>query len=263
MDRKTMLPKGTLDGKVSIITGGATGIGKEIAAELAALGSNIVLASRNIEKLHQAADDIKKLGVEVIPIQTDIRDPEQIKNMIEITTVHFGRLDILINNAAGNFKVKSEEMSVNAWNSVVNIVLNGTWYCSQEAGKAMILAGKGGAILNIGSAHIWTGNPLTAHSTSAKAGVLSLTKTLAREWASYNIRVNMLAPGPIEGTGATNQLWASEEEANKVLQSVPLKRLGSSKEVAHLASYLVSDYSSYVSGACYVIDGAASINKSY
>lgn len=258
-----MLPQNTLADKVAIVTGGATGIGKEIALELAALGSNIVIASRNQEKLEISAEEIRKLGVEVLPIRTDIRVPEQIKNLISTTTDHFGGLDILVNNAAGNFKVKSEEMSINAWNTVVNIVLNGTWFCSQEAGKYMIQAGKGGAILNIGSAHIWTGNPLTAHSTSSKAGVLSLTKTLAREWAPHQIRVNMLAPGPIGGTGATDQLWASEEEANQVLHSVPLRRLGTPQEISHLASYLVSDYASFVTGACYVIDGAASINKHY
>jgi NAD(P)-dependent dehydrogenase (short-subunit alcohol dehydrogenase family) len=258
---ETMLPRDSLKGKISIITGGGSGIGKAIANELAALGSNIVIASRNIERLEKAAQEIKAIGVEVLTVQTDIRNANQVKNLIKQTLEYFGQIDILVNNAAGNFKVKSQDMSVNAWNSVINIVLNGTWYCSQEAGRHMIESGKGGSILNIGSAHIWTGNPLTVHSTSAKAGVLSLTKSLSREWAPYNIRVNMLAPGPIGGTDATKQLWATDEEQSKVLQSVPLGRLGNSKEVAELSSYLVSDYARYVTGACYVIDGGASIHK--
>ena len=181
--------------------------------------------------------------------------------MVSTTKEKFGKIDILVNNAAGNFLVEALEMSVNAWNAVVNIVLNGTFYCSQAVAKEFVSQKRGGAILNIGSVHAWTGGPLTAHSSAAKAGVLSLTKSLAVEWAEYDIRVNMIAPGPIEDTGAVTQLWSTPEQAEEVLKGIPLNRLGTPQEIANLASYLVSDYASFVTGSCFVIDGAGSLKK--
>ncbi|WP_413299840.1 SDR family oxidoreductase [Bacillus sp. 1P10SD] len=259
--KKSMLKEGSLAGKVAIITGGATGLGKAMAMEFARLGANIVIASRNKENLMKAEEEISKLGTEVLSIQTDVRRPDQVNRMVSTTVDRFGEINILVNNAAGNFRVKSMEMSVNAWNAVINIVLNGTFYCSQAVGKQMAKQGNGGSILNIGSVHAWTGSPLTAHSAAAKAGVLALTKSLAVEWAPHHIRTNMIAPGPIADTGAVTQLWPTPEDAALILNNIPAQRFGHLQEIANLASFLVSDYASYVSGACYVVDGAGWLNK--
>ncbi|MBO0959996.1 SDR family oxidoreductase [Neobacillus sp. MM2021_6] len=256
-----MLKEGSLEGKVAIITGGATGLGKAMALEFARLGANIVIASRNKENLTKAEEEISKLGTKVLSIQTDVRVPEQVNNMVQSTVEQFGEIHILVNNAAGNYRVKTMDMSVNAWNAVINIVLNGTFYCSQAVGRQMAKQGTGGAVVNIGSPHAWTGSPLTAHSAAAKAGVLALTKTLAVEWAPYHIRTNMIAPGPIADTGAVNQLWPTPEDAALILNTIPAQRFGHLQEIANLAAYLVSDYASYVSGACYVVDGAGWLNK--
>jgi NAD(P)-dependent dehydrogenase (short-subunit alcohol dehydrogenase family) len=261
MYKQSMLREGSLEGKVAIITGGATGLGKAMAKEFARLGANIVIASRNKENLNRAEEEISQLGTEVLSIQTDVRDPDQINNMVRTTVERFGEINILVNNAAGNFRVKTMDMSVNAWNTVINIVLNGTFYCSQAVGKQMAKQGNGGAILNIGSVHAWTGSPLTAHSAAAKAGVLALTKTLAVEWAPYNIRTNIIAPGPIADTGAVSQLWPTPKDAEMILKNIPANRFGHLQEIANLAAYLVSDYANYVSGACYVVDGAGWLNK--
>lgn len=257
----SMLKEGSLEGKVAIITGGATGLGKAMALEFARLGANIVIASRNKENLTKAEEEISKLGAKVLCVQTDVRVPDQVNNMVQRTVEQFGEVHILVNNAAGNFRVKTMDMSVNAWNAVINIVLNGTFYCSQAVGRQMAKQGSGGAILNIGSVHAWTGSPLTAHSAAAKAGVLALTKTLAVEWAPHLIRTNMIAPGPIADTGAVNQLWPTPEDAALILNNIPAQRFGHLQEIANLAAYLVSDYASYVSGACYVVDGAGWLNK--
>jgi NAD(P)-dependent dehydrogenase (short-subunit alcohol dehydrogenase family) len=259
--KQSMLSEGALKGKVAIITGGATGLGKAMAKEFARLGANIVIASRNLENLEKAASEISRFNTKVVFVQTDVRYPQQVENMVTKAVNEFGKINILVNNAAGNFRIPSLEMSVNAWNTVVNIVLHGTWYCSQAVAKQMVNQGTGGAILNIGSTHVWSGNPGTAHSTAAKAGVLALTKTLSVEWAPHCIRVNLIAPGPIEGTGATEQLWSTPEQAEAVLKRIPLGRIGTPQEVANLASYIVSDYADYVSGASFVLDGAGHLNK--
>lgn len=261
MYKKSMLPEGALEGKVAIITGGGTGLGKSMAIEFARLGANIVIASRNLEHLEKAASKIAIHNPKVQYIQTDVRHPDQIDHMVKKTVEDFGKIDILVNNAAGNFRVPSLEMSTNAWNTVVNIVLNGTWFCSQAVAKQMVSQNTGGSILNIGSTHVWSGNPGTAHSTSAKAAVLALTKTLAVEWAAHNIRVNYLAPGPIEGTGAADKLWQTPELEQAVLKRNPMGRMGIPQEVANLASYIVSDYADYVSGASFILDGAGHLNK--
>jgi NAD(P)-dependent dehydrogenase (short-subunit alcohol dehydrogenase family) len=260
-ESESMMREGTLTGKIAIITGGATGLGKAMALEFARLGANIAIASRKEENLKLAVKEISKYNTKVIYVKTDIRHPDQVEQMITTVVRELGKIDILVNNAAGNFRVPSLEMSINAWNSVVNIVLNGTWYCSQLAARQMIDQGTGGNILNIGSTHVWSGNPGTAHSTAAKAAVLALTKTLAVEWAPYQIRVNLLAPGPIKETGAAEQLWKTKEMAQEVVNRIPLKRFGTPQEVANLASFLVSEYASYVTGASFIIDGAGHLNK--
>jgi NAD(P)-dependent dehydrogenase (short-subunit alcohol dehydrogenase family) len=258
---QSMLSEGALKDKVAIVTGGATGLGKAIATEFARLGANIVIASRNLINLEKAAQEISKFNTKIVFMQTDVRDPKQVENMVAKAVSEFGKIDILVNNAAGNFRVPSIEMSVNAWNTVVNIVLHGTWYCSQTVAKQMVNQETGGSILNVGSTHVWSGNPGTVHSTTAKAGVLAMTKSLAVEWASHGIRVNYIAPGPIEGTGAAVQLWSTPELKKKVINRIPLGRMGATQEVANLASYIVSDYADYITGASFILDGGGHLNK--
>jgi NAD(P)-dependent dehydrogenase (short-subunit alcohol dehydrogenase family) len=260
-----MLPEGTLEGRVAVITGGGTGLGKAMAKLFVRLGAKVVITSRNTETLEQAADEITRESGEVLPVgETDVRDPEQVNAMISRTKEHFGGgVDVLVNNAAGNFLGRAIDLSPNAWNAVINIVLNGTWFCSQAAAKEMISQGRGGAILNIIATYAHTGAPGTAHSGAAKAGVLNLTQSLAVEWASYGIRVNAIAPGLMATEKTTEQLFGSGEYVDEMTQEIPAGRFATVEEVANVASFLVSDHADYITGATLTIDGGESLNKGF
>ena len=250
----TMLPPGTFEGQTAVITGGGSGIGLGIARELGLLGARIVLAGRKLEKLQNACQALAKDGIESLAVPTDIRDAAQVEALMERTIEATGRLDVLVNSAAGNFIVDSEKLSVNGWNAVVNTVLNGTFYCTRAAGLKMIEAGHGGRILSIVASYAWTGGPKTLHSVAAKAGVVALTRTLGVEWAHYGIRVNALCPGPTDTEGA-RPLWEDPREEARLKQKIPLGRFGRVEEMAHAASYLVSPYADFVNGEVFVIDG--------
>ena len=256
-----MLPEKTLEGRTAIVTGGGTGIGLAIAQEYARLGARLVLASRNAGRLETAAHQLAQAGARVMTVQTDVRDAAQVERLCSQTVQECGRIDILVNNAAGNFVCPAEKLSVNGWNAVVNIVLNGTFYCSRAAGLAMIASGRGGSILNIVAAYAWTGGPGTIHSASAKAGVVAMTRTLAVEWARYRIRVNALSPGPVETEGAGSRLWAAPEVRQAMLQQVPRGRIGQTQEIADAAAYLVSDYADFITGEVLVMDGGMWLGK--
>ncbi|BDG58979.1 2,4-dienoyl-CoA reductase [Caldinitratiruptor microaerophilus] len=256
-----MLPAGTLADRVAIITGGGTGLGKAMALEFARLGARVVLASRKQENLEKAAAEIAGRGGEALVVPTDVRDPGQVDNLVNRTLERFGKIDILVNNAAGNFVCPAEELSVNGWNAVVNIVLNGTFYCTRAVARHWIGQGRGGNILNIIATYAWTGGPGTVHSAAAKAGVLAMTRTLAVEWAPRGIRVNCIAPGPVDGTGAAPQLWPTEEARQAVIQAVPLGRMGTPEEIAHAAAYLVSDYAGFITGEVLTIDGGTWLGR--
>ncbi len=256
-----MLPDKTLDGRVAIITGGGTGIGFAIAQEYARLGARLVLASRSVEHLEPAAQQLRDRGAEVLAVPTDVRLPEQVERLMEETLKQFGRLDILVNNAAGNFICPAEKLSPNGWNAVINIVLNGTFYCSRAAGLRMIKSGRGGNILNIVAAYAWTGGPGTIHSACAKAGVVTMTRTLAVEWARYKIRVNAIAPGPVETEGAGSKLWATPEVRQAMLRGVPRGRIGEPQEIANAAAYLVTDFADFITGEVLVMDGGQWLGK--
>jgi NAD(P)-dependent dehydrogenase (short-subunit alcohol dehydrogenase family) len=253
-----MLPEKTFEGRVGIITGGATGIGFAVAREVARLGARVVICSRKEENLGRAVEQIRSetgradaAGYHVL----DVRNAEAVEEMAAKVDGEHGRIDFLMNNAAGNFIVSAEQLSVNGWNSVIGIVLNGTFYCSSAVGKRMIERKNGGVMLNVIANYAWTGGPGVIHSASAKAGVLALTRTLAVEWARHKIRVNAIAPGPVDTPGAAERLFPDPMIMEGIRKTIPLRRFANLEEVANAASYLLSEYASYVTGENFVIDG--------
>lgn len=250
-----MLPQNTFEGRVGIITGGATGIGFAIARELARLGATIVLASRKEENLAKAVDQIRGEGGRAHYHVLDVRDAEAVEEMVAKVDADHQRIDFLVNNAAGNFVVPAEKLSTNGWNSVIGIVLNGTFYCTSAVGKRMIERKSGGVMLNVIANYAWTGGPGVVHSASAKAGVLAMTRTLAVEWARHGIRLNAIAPGPVDTKGASERLFPDPTIVDGIRNTIPLRRFGTLEDVAQASSYLLSDYASYVTGESFVIDG--------
>lgn len=255
-----MFKEKILKDQTAIITGGGTGLGKEIAIQFARHGANIVIASRKMEHLEAGKADIEKEGAEVMIHQLDIREPSKIEELRDAVVERFGKIDILLNNAAGNFLYPAEKLPFKGWNAVIDIVLNGSFYCSQIFGNQMMKQ-KQGQIVNILATYAWTGGPGTIHSACAKAGVLAMTRTLAVEWARYGIRVNAISPGAFETEGARDRLWPMEEIRNAIIDEIPLKRFASPEEIAKGVLYLVSPYASYINGECLVMDGGAWLGK--
>ncbi|TCZ70221.1 2,4-dienoyl-CoA reductase [Paenibacillus albiflavus] len=248
--------------QVVIVTGGSSGMGKAMAARFASQGAKVVITGRTVEKLEAAQHEIETYDGQVLPVQMDVRNPEDVGRMVEQTVATFGTIDFLVNNAAGNFLVAAEDLSINGWNSVINIVLNGTFYCSSAVGKYWIANGIKGSILNMVATYAWDAGPGVIHSASAKAGVLAMTRTLAVEWGhKYGIRVNAIAPGPIERTGGAEKLAFSAESAKRIIAGVPLGRLGTPEEIAGLAAYLLSAEAGYINGACITMDGGSSLHQ--
>lgn len=251
-----------MKGKVVIVTGGSSGMGKYMAKQFVSEGANVVITGRDMERLNAAVEEIQNPNGKVLPISMDVREIDQVKAMVNQTVAEFGTIDSLVNNAAGNFICPAEKLSANGWKSVIDIVLNGTFYCSSEVGKFMIEKGVKGAIINMVATYAWDAGPGVIHSASAKAGVLSMTRTLAVEWGrQYGIRVNAIAPGPIERTGGADKLWTSEEAAKRTINSVPLGRLGTPEEIAYLASFMLSDKATYLNGECITLDGGSWLNQ--
>jgi NAD(P)-dependent dehydrogenase (short-subunit alcohol dehydrogenase family) len=250
-----------LKGRVAVVTGGGTGIGLAVAKRLGELGARIVIGSRNSVNLESGSAALRHAGLDPLTVQIDVRNPEQVDELVERTIKHFGHIDILVNNAAGNFICRAEDLSPNGWNAVVGIVLNGTFYCSRAVGRHMIQRGAGGSIVSILANYVWTGNAGTIHSAAAKAGVMSMTQTLAVEWARHNIRVNAVAPGPIESPGAAKQLWNSPEAIQRITDTVPLRRWGKPADVADAVAFLVSEHAGFITGEILTVDGGAWIGK--
>ncbi len=253
-----MLRDGSLDGKVIIVTGGGSGLGKAMTSYFLELKAKVVITSRDIDKLQLAARELEeKTGGEVLAVECDVRSYEQVEAMLKSTLDRFGRVDGLLNNAAGNFISPTERLSSNAFDTIIDIVLKGTKNCTLACGKHWIASKqKRATVLNIVTTYAWTGSAYVVPSATAKAGVLAMTRSLAVEWAKYGIRFNAIAPGPFPTKGAWDRLLPGNlKEEFDMTKKIPLKRLGDHQELANLAAYLMSDFSSYINGEVVTIDG--------
>lgn len=231
-------------------------MGKGMATWFCREGANVVITGRGSEKLDKAKQEMEPLAGEVLTFPMDVRKPEQVQALVEQTTETFGTIDYLVNNAAGNFVVPSEELSHNGWHSVIDIVLNGTWYCTQAVAKEWIANKQKGSVVNIVATYAWTGAAGVVHSATAKAGVLAMSRSLAVEWGSkYGIRVNCIAPGPIEQTGGVEKLILNEQMHKRVLASIPARRFGKLEEIAGAAAFLFSPEAEFINGECLTVDG--------
>ncbi len=257
-----LLPPDTYAGKVVVVTGGGTGLGKAIAQEFARCGADIAIVSRDPEHREKGVKAIEALGRRAIGVALDVRDPEAIANCFNEVESKLGPLAVLINNAAGNFEVPADRMSPNAWRTVIDIVLNGTFMCAREFARRRIADKKGGAILNIGAPYAANGGPSTSHSAAAKAGVNNLTWSLAVEWAPDNIRINTLAPGyfPAPDRSGLVQVGATKDNIDQQIaermKTLPGGRVGEARELGWIATYLCSSYANYITGHVVVLDGA-------
>lgn len=254
---KGMLQPGSLANKTIIMTGGGTGLGKSMGKYFLELGANLVITSRKKEVIDKSAAELaKETGGKVLAIPCDVRKYEEIENVIKGAEAEFGSVQGVVNNAAGNFISPTERLSHRAFDIVVDIVLKGTYYTTLAAGKNWIAKKQPGTFLNIVTSYAWTGSGYVVPSACGKAGVLALTRSLAVEWAKYNIRSNAIAPGPFPTEGAWSRLLPGDlVKKFDPAQRVPLKRVGEHQELANLAAYLMSDFSAYVNGEVITIDG--------
>ena len=250
------LPAGTFDGQTVLVTGGGTGLGKAIALEFGRLGAALAIVSRKQEHRQAGVAALEAIGARAMEAECDIRNAEAISAAFDAIEKELGLPTVLINNAAGNFPVPAEDMSPNAWRTVVDIVLNGTFNCSREFARRHIAAEQPGSILNIGASYAWTGGPGFAHSAAAKAGVKNMTETLAVEWAPYGIRVNGLVPGLFPHEDEVDAIRSVPERGRREGARSPAQRVGYPHELGWAATFLASPFASYVSGHTMVVDGA-------
>ncbi|UII27054.1 SDR family oxidoreductase [Fulvivirga maritima] len=257
-----MLKPDSLKDKTIIITGGGTGLGRSMGKYFLELGANLVITSRKQDVLDKTAQELEEeTGGKVLPISCDVRQYEEIEAVIQAAEDQFGQIHGILNNAAGNFISPTERLSNRAFDIVVDIVLKGTYNFTLAAGKNWINKNQPGTFLNIVTTYAWTGSGYVVPSACAKAGVLALTRSLAAEWAKYNIRSNAIAPGPFPTEGAWKRLFPGDlAEKIDPLKRIPLKRFGEHQELANLAAYLMSEYSAYVNGEVITIDGGEWLN---
>ena len=248
----------SLEGKTAIVTGGGIGIGKSISIEFARAGADVVLCSRRMEHLEATADEVRQMGRKALALTVDVRDPEQVNHVVEQSLAELGQIDILVNNHGASFRSPIEEMSLNGWNAVVGINLNGVFLFCQAVGKHMIER-QHGVIVNISSMAGVRGSIMMSHYAASKAAVINFTTTLAQAWAKHNIRVNCIAPGPIETEGYIQVLHQTnpnaEEVYRKTAERVALKRWGQVEEISHPTVFLASQAASFMTGTTIYIDG--------
>jgi len=248
----------SLEGKKAIITGGGIGIGKSISIEFARAGADVMLCSRRMEHLEPTAEAIRQLGKRALPLSVDVRDPEQVQAAVQRTLEEFGTIDILVNNHGASFRAPVEKISLNGWNAVVGINLTGVFLFCQAVGKHMIER-RQGVIVNIASmAGVW-GSPMMSHYAAAKAGVINFTTSLAMAWAQYNIRVNCIAPGPVETEGYLQVLYQTNPNAEAVYRGIASRvgmgRWGRVEEIAYPTIFLASEAASFMTGTTIYVDG--------
>jgi NAD(P)-dependent dehydrogenase (short-subunit alcohol dehydrogenase family) len=248
----------SLEGKTAIVTGGGIGIGKSISIEFARAGADVMLCSRRMEHLEPTAESIRQLGRRALPLTVDVRDPDQVNAVVQRTLEEFGKIDILVNNHGASFRAPVEQISPNGWNAIVGINLNGVFLFCQAVGKHMIERQQG-VIINISSMAGVHGSQLMSHYGAAKAGVINFTTTLALEWAPHNIRVNGIAPGPVETEGYLQVLHQTNPNAEEVYRNiasrVAMGRWGRVEEIAYPTIFLASDASSFMTGTTIYVDG--------
>lgn len=255
---KKMLRDDALKGKTIVITGGGSGLGKSMTAYFMELGANVVITSRNLEKLTTVKAELETAtGSKCLAVACDVRNIDEVKAMHQKAIDTFGKVDVLLNNAAGNFIAPTERLSANAFDTIIDIVLKGTKNCTLTFGKHWIeTKQKNTSILNIVTTYAWTGSAYVVPSATAKAGVLAMTRSLAVEWAKYGMRFNAIAPGPFPTKGAWDRLLPeSIRDKFDMSKKVPLGRVGEHQELANLAAYMVSDFSAYMNGEVITIDG--------
>ncbi len=252
-----MLKEGALKGKVIVITGGGTGLGRSMTQYFLSLGAKCVITSRKLDVIEQTAKELMaETGGEVLAVACDVRHYEQVEHLLQQSVARFGTVNVLLNNAAGNFISPTERLSHRAFDSVVDIVLKGSFYCAHAFGKYWIENKIEGNILSITTTYAWTGSAYVVPSACGKAGVLGMTRSLAQEWGHYGIRVNAIAPGPFPTKGAWERLMPPGlEKLTDPKVRIPLGRLGEHSELSNLAAFLVSDFSGYITGDCITIDG--------
>jgi NAD(P)-dependent dehydrogenase (short-subunit alcohol dehydrogenase family) len=254
------LPEGTFAGQVVLVTGGGTGLGKAIGTEFARLGASIAIASRKPEHLEAGLADIGQVaeaaGGSVFATACDIREPDSIAAAFDAIEAELGLPDVLVNNAAANFPVPAEDMSPNAWRTVVDITLNGTFFCTREFGRRHIALGTPGSIIDVGASYAWTGGPGFAHSAAAKAGIKNMVETLAVEWGPYGIQINGLVPGLFPHEDMTADIKGNLQGLDDKADRQPALRVGRVRELGWAATFLASPYARFISGHTMVVDGA-------
>lgn len=251
----TMFNPKTFQGQTALVTGGSSGIGLSIALCLAEMGAKVAILGRNQERLDAAVEALSALGHNVSGYSVDVRDNAEIQSTVEKIGKDLGQINLLVNNAAGNFRVDPLDLSPNGWRSVVEIVLTGTWNVTQAVARVSIDSGGPLSVVNIGTTAAATGSASTVHSASAKSGVITMTKSLAAAWAHHGIRLNIVSPGLTKDTGGVDALYGSPEELAGHLEAIPVGRLAEKQEIANACAYLLSDYAAYVTGTNLIIDG--------
>ncbi|HUI73752.1 MAG TPA: SDR family oxidoreductase [Candidatus Acidoferrum sp.] len=252
-----MFQKDLLKDRAIFITGGGTGIGRSMALRFAELGARMFLVGRREQPLMETCDEIHRAGGAAAFAACDVRDYAAVESAAAAAEAQYGRIDTVVNNAAGNFMARTEKLSPNAFNTIVGIVLNGTFHCTQAFAKRWIEQKLGGNILNISTTYAAAncGSGFVVPSACAKAGVLAMTRSLAVEWAKYHIRLNAIAPGPFPTEGAWSRLMPSRQFEEHAKDNHPMKRFGRHEELTNLAAFLLSDMAEYINGECVVIDG--------
>ncbi len=257
MYNQPMLRDDALSGKTIIVTGGGTGLGRAMSTYFLKIGANVVITSRKMSVLEKAAEEMaSKTGGKVLPLQCDVRNPDEIETVLKTSLSTFGEVNGLLNNAAGNFISPTERLSANAFSTIIDIVLKGTANFTMTLGKHWINEKQAGTILNIITTYAFTGSGYVVPSACAKGGVLAMTRSLAAEWGKYGIRSNAIAPGPFPTKGAWDRLLPGDMAKKFDFKNrVPLKRVGDHQELANLAAFLMSDFSGYINGEIITIDG--------